>query len=177
MLDSTKVRIAGIAHESVVDGPGLRSTVFFQGCPHGCFGCHNPETWDRAAGYELSGSQLFEQLKINPLLSGITFSGGEPFLQAAAAAEVGRKIKQTGLNLWVYTGYTWEYLMNHLQREGFKDLLAVTDILVDGPFISRFKSSLQFRGSNNQRMIRVSESLTAGAVIPWVGPDLVKISS
>ncbi len=162
------MRIAGIAYESVVDGPGLRNTVFFQGCPHACPGCHNPETWDPAAGLEYSLQNLLAALKLNPLISGVTFSGGEPFLQAEAAAQLGEIIKAQGLNLWVYTGYTWEYLLQSKNSKGFNALLKTADVLIDGPFIDEHKSlNLPFRGSANQRIIRVKESVAAGTIVSW----------
>ena len=167
MLNST-VRIAGITTESVVDGPGLRSTVFFQGCPHACEGCHNPETWNPDGGQEVTLRDLLTKLKLNPLIAGVTFSGGEPFYQASVAAELGRLLQEQGFNLWVYTGYTWEYLLDNISYSGFSTLLKVTDVLVDSPFQKQDKAlQLPFKGSSNQRIIKVSESLKAGAIIQW----------
>jgi anaerobic ribonucleoside-triphosphate reductase activating protein len=174
MLDSI-VRIAGIATESVVDGPGLRSTIFFQGCPHACEGCHNPETWDPEGGQSIVLSDLVAKLKLNPLITGITLSGGEPFLQAVAAAEVGDFLKKQGCDLWVYTGYTWEYLLANLNNAGFSDLLKLTDVLVDGPFQSQYKNlKLPFRGSSNQRLIKVAESMKCGVIVQWQ-PTVISI--
>jgi anaerobic ribonucleoside-triphosphate reductase activating protein len=167
MLNST-VRIAGITTESVVDGPGLRSTVFFQGCPHACANCHNPETWDPGGGRQLTLQELASKLKLNPLIAGVTFSGGEPFLQASAAAKFGSYLKERGYGLWVYTGYTWEYLLANSDDVGCNALLDVTDVLVDGPFQNQYKQlQLPFRGSSNQRLIRVPESIKAGVIIEW----------
>ncbi|HBF39261.1 MAG TPA: anaerobic ribonucleoside-triphosphate reductase activating protein [Firmicutes bacterium] len=167
MLDSM-IRIAGIANESVVDGPGLRSTIFFQGCRHGCKGCHNPETWDPEGGSPVRLRDLIPKLRLNPLITGVTFSGGEPFLQAIAAAELGCFLKEQGLNLWVYTGYKWEYLLKNSMSSGFNELLNIADVLVDGPFQIENKSlQLPFRGSGNQRLIQVSESIKTGEIIQW----------
>jgi anaerobic ribonucleoside-triphosphate reductase activating protein len=173
---NTTVRIAGITTESVVDGPGLRGTVFFQGCPHACEGCHNPETWDPGGGQEIKLEDLLAKLKINPLTTGVTFSGGEPFYQAIAAAELGSFLKEQGLNLWVYTGYLWEYLLENMNHSGFSALLQVTDVLVDGPFQYPHKTlQLPFRGSSNQRLIKVSESLKAGVIVYWQ-PTVITIN-
>jgi len=167
MLNSI-VQIAGIISESVVDGPGLRSTIFFQGCDHACKDCHNPETWDPKGGTSMLLQDLVSKLGLNPLITGVTFSGGDPFFQATVAAELGCFLKDQGLNLWVYTGYTWEYLLNHSENAGFRALLDVTDVLVDGPFQIEKKSlKLPFRGSSNQRLINVSKSIQTGVVVEW----------
>jgi anaerobic ribonucleoside-triphosphate reductase activating protein len=174
---NANIRIAGIATESVVDGPGLRSTVFFQGCSHACPDCHNPETWDPSGGQLITCRDLLGKLKLNPLTAGVTFSGGEPFLQAVAAAELGKFLKQQGLSLWVYTGYVWEYLLTNSGNPGFGALLEVTDVLVDGPFQKKYRDlQLAFRGSSNQRLIKVSESLKTGAIVEWQ-PTAVIINS
>jgi anaerobic ribonucleoside-triphosphate reductase activating protein len=171
MLNTTKIEIAGITPESVVDGPGIRSTVFFQGCPHACPGCHNPDTWDAGGGTELSLAELIPLLKLNPLISGVTFSGGEPFFQAVSGGMLGNYLKSLGLNLWVYTGYTWDYLVNHLDTPGFKVLVESADVIIDGPFQVDQKSfHLAFRGSANQRIIKVKESLQSGKPVYWVSP-------
>jgi len=168
MANQDLLRIAGVTTESVVDGPGIRSTVFFQGCPHACSGCHNPDTWSLDGGKEIQLEALLKLLKINPLVSGVTFSGGEPFQQAPVAVTLGKRLRELGLNLWVYTGYTWEYLLTNFDRPGYKELLKLTEVLVDGPFIREKQDlSLLFRGSANQRLIKVQESLAKGVVVPW----------
>jgi anaerobic ribonucleoside-triphosphate reductase activating protein len=175
VLSGVTARIAGVATESVVDGPGLRSTVFFQGCPHQCPGCHNPGTWDPGGGLEIALLELIELLKLNPLISGVTFSGGEPFMQAPAAAALADYLKAKGLNLWIYTGYTWEELLKSLDAPGYKELLHFADVVVDGPFLQEGRdSALIFRGSSNQRVILVSESYQAGTIITWE-PQRVQI--
>lgn len=168
MASQDVARIAGVTTESVVDGPGIRSTIFFQGCPHACPGCHNPDTWRLDGGKEIKVADVIKLLKINPLVSGVTFSGGEPFQQAQVAVALGRYLRELGLNLWVYTGYTWEFLLANLDRPGYKELLELTEVLVDGPFIREKQDlGLLFRGSANQRLINVQESLAKGTVVTW----------
>jgi len=164
-----KLRIAGLTKESVVDGPGIRFVVFVQGCPHHCLGCHNPETWDFAGGKELT-VELFAQIKDTRLLQGVTFSGGEPFAQAAALACLGKKVKELGMDIVTYTGYTFEELLDMAEKDqGVRDLLEVSDLLVDGPYIAEERDlNLAFRGSRNQRILSVAASLKAKRAIEAV---------
>lgn len=158
-----KLRIAGVVNDSVVDGPGIRYTVFTQGCEHGCHGCHNVHTHDIHGGYEIELEELIEQMKKNPLLDGLTISGGEPFLQPLACAELAEQAKKNGLHIMVYSGFTYEQLR---KRSDCVRLLKEIDLLVDGPFIQDKKSlSLLFRGSSNQRIIDVQKSLKNDKVI------------
>lgn len=167
-MNKLTFRIAGVTRESIVDGPGIRHTIFFQGCTHACPGCHNPGTWDLKGGKKVTVEQLLEMIPLNPLIDGITFSGGDPFLQAPAAAELAAYFKSMQLNIWVYTGYVWEELLELQSRPGFSRLLHYTDVLVDGPFVLRDRSlQLAFRGSSNQRLIRVAPSLERGTVVEW----------
>lgn len=162
-----KIRIAGVAGESVVDGPGLRFVVFAQGCPHRCRGCHNPETWDPCAGYEVLVKELLDDIHSNPLTRGVTLTGGDPFLQAAPMAALAAGVRQMGKDIITYTGYTWEQLLDMAAKEeGVKSLLHNTDILVDGPYIHELRDlKLVFRGSKNQRVIDVGASIQANAVV------------
>lgn len=161
-----QIQLSGTANDSIVDGPGLRFTIFVQGCPHGCPGCHNPQTHPFDGGTAEDTAQLLERIRSNPLLDGVTFSGGEPFCQAEALAELGGHIRQLGLNIMTYTGYTFEYLLEHREEGHYGALLAVTDWLVDGPFIEDLKSyELHFKGSSNQRIIDVQRSLAAGYAV------------
>ncbi|MDR2899822.1 MAG: radical SAM protein, partial [Clostridiales bacterium] len=107
------IRISGIVNDSAVDGPGLRLTVFAQGCKHGCYGCHNPQTHDLNGGYFIDTGEIVDKIRKNPLLDGVTFSGGEPFLQVKEFTQLAQSIRQTGLklNIMAYTGYTWEELI------------------------------------------------------------------
>jgi anaerobic ribonucleoside-triphosphate reductase activating protein len=159
-----EIRISGISEESVVDGPGYRFVIFTQGCPHNCPGCHNPQTHPREGGSVVSGSRLLERLGRNPLLQGVTFSGGEPFMQAAALVLLAKQIRSLGKDIVTYTGYTWERLISGADAENsWMELLNETDYLVDGPFIRELKSlEIPFRGSANQRIIDVKTSLPSG---------------
>lgn len=164
-----EIRIAGTVEDSIVDGPGLRFVVFTQGCPHRCDGCHNPETHDFAGGKVTTTDALFEQCMENPLCSGVTFSGGEPFCQAEALYELGTRFKSAGKHLMCYSGWTFEELLAKAQREeSVGKLLSIADVLVDGKFdISKRSLSLQYRGSSNQRLINVQESLKTGTTVVY----------
>lgn len=148
------LRLAGIVEESCVDGPGLRLVVFTQGCPHHCPGCHNPETHDAASGFERAIDEILALYEENPLLSGITFSGGEPFSQPEPLAALAKWIHAKGGNVVCYTGYVFEDLLAKLDVPGVAELLEEADLLVDGPFILALKDGeLLFRGSSNQRLL------------------------
>lgn len=165
MMD-LRLRLAGITRESVVDGPGIRAVVFAQGCPHRCKGCHNPETHDPRGGMVLALDEVLEQMRLTPIVRGVTFSGGEPFMQAEGFALLGRRLKLVGLDIVTYTGYTWEALTGPAAPAAWRELLDVTDILVDGPFVeSERDTAIAFRGSRNQRIIDVRGSLRLGAVV------------
>lgn len=154
-----RLRISGIVEESIVDGPGIRLTVFTQGCSHNCAGCHNPGTHDYHGGVEIQIDEILNMVKENPLLDGITLSGGEPFDQAASCTVLSRKVKEMGLNVVIYTGYQYEDL---LKSKSHRDLLLQGDILIDGKFdIRKMDLTLPFRGSTNQRIIDVNKSLFA----------------
>ena len=155
-----KIRIAGTVEESIVDGPGFRFTVFTQGCPHNCPGCHNPQTHDFAGGRLVDCQDLLEAMGENPLLDGLTLSGGEPFAQCAPCAFLARGAKAMGLNVWIYSGYTFEQILSDSEKAR---LLAACDVLVDGPFLLAQRTvEARFRGSRNQRLIQVAPSLAAG---------------
>ncbi len=162
------VRIAGISRESVSDGPGFRSVIFFQGCPHHCPGCHNPQTRDLNGGDLKTIDWVIEELQINPLVSGVTLSGGEPFAQAEAAALIAERLKKHQLNLWVYSGFTWEELLADIEKPGYRQLLNLADVVVDGPFLIKQRDiNLPYRGSKNQRLICVPESLATKQLVLW----------
>ncbi|MCI8350764.1 MAG: anaerobic ribonucleoside-triphosphate reductase activating protein [Oscillospiraceae bacterium] len=164
-MEESRLRLSGVVKESVVDGPGIRYTVFTQGCPHHCPGCHNPETHPFDGGFLCEDGKILADLGRDPLLSGVTFSGGEPFAQAANMARLGRKIKAMGLNLMCYTGYTFEQLFASGDA-GWLALLETCDLLVDGPFLQEQRDlSLLFRGSKNQRILDVPASLATGKAI------------
>ena len=156
----------GMVNDSIVDGPGLRFAVFVQGCPHHCPGCHNPDSHAFGVGTPTEQSAILERIRNNPLLDGVTFSGGEPFCQAKALAALGREIKAMGLHLISYTGFTFEYLYEHRAENGYGELLDVLDILIDGKFVEELRSlELRFRGSSNQRILAVPKSLAAGKAV------------
>ena len=162
-----KLRIAGTVNDSIVDGPGIRFTIFTQGCPHNCEGCHNPQTHDFSGGTETDTDELLKKIEGNPLLDGVTFSGGEPFCQAEALAELGKQIKKLGMNIITYTGYTFEQLLSgSSENNHWSELLEVTDYLIDGPFILAQKDwEIKFRGSSNQRYIDCQASLKEGRAV------------
>ncbi|SHJ59067.1 anaerobic ribonucleoside-triphosphate reductase activating protein [Thermoclostridium caenicola] len=163
----TYIRIAGIIRESIVDGPGIRMVVFAQGCRHKCPGCHNPETHSFDGGTLVTVDAIIEQAKRNPLLDGITFSGGEPFEQAEAFAVLAREAKKLNLDIMTYTGYTYEYLVeNAVKHRGWHDLLEESDILVDGRFeMDKRNLLLRFRGSENQRIIDVKRTRAENRIV------------
>lgn len=160
------VRLAGVERHSSVNGPGVRYVVFFQGCPHHCKGCQNPETWAEDKGYLLAISSLIEDIKKTKYLDGITFSGGDPLYQAGALIEIIKGLKETGLSFWCYTGWTYEEIRDGKAGEAAKEALSYLDVLVDGPFIREKKStSCLFRGSTNQRLIDLKKSVLSKSVV------------
>ena len=162
------MKIAGLVQDSIVDGPGLRFTVFTQGCPHGCPGCHNPETHDISGGKEVPVEDIVEEMLSNPMTDGVTLSGGEPFMQPGDCAEIAERAKAAGLNVWAYTGYTFEKLLELGKEEpAILRLLRQVDVLVDGPFVLEKRSlSIPWRGSTNQRLLDVPRSLSRGEPVP-----------
>lgn len=163
----TKLNLSGFVKESIVDGPGIRMTIFTQGCPHHCKGCHNPETWPFEPKHSGDVDKILSLALKDPLLQGLTFSGGEPFCQAEALAELAKKCHANGLNIMCYTGYVFEDLVAGFDKHPeWKALLEECDFLVDGPFILEKKSlMLKFRGSTNQRFLDVKKSLEQGKAI------------
>ena len=167
-----QIRLAGIVKESVVDGPGIRMVVFVQGCPHHCPGCHNENTQDPFGGYLSTVQEVIDQLPSNPLVTGMTFSGGEPFMQAGALAVIGKAAKQRNLSVFTYTGFVFETLLEQSRNNpDIAALLAITDVLIDGPFLLEQRDiSLAFRGSGNQRLLDVPTSLRQGKAVEWTDP-------
>ena len=165
------MRIASTISDSIVDGPGLRFTVFTQGCAHACPGCHNPETHDIAGGHEERVETLAELMGSNPLTGGLTLSGGDPFLQAADCAALAKIAHAQGKDVWTYTGYTWEAVLA-AGRPDWRALLEETDVLVDGPFRSHERSlDLLYRGSKNQRLIDMPATLKGGTIRLYAPPE------
>ncbi len=160
-----ELRVAGIVKESVVDGPGFRYVIFAQGCTHCCEGCHNPDTHALDGGYAVDTDNLIEDIKQSRYIDGVTFSGGEPFLQADAFIHIAEKLKESNINIVCYTGFTFEELMGSKEVNRIK-LLGLTDMLIDGPYMEEFKDiSLTYRGSKNQRIIDVKSSMREQKVV------------
>ena len=160
--------LANIVTDSIVDGPGIRTTVFAQGCSHRCPGCHNPETWEVGCGVVMSAERVLEIVQSNPLCRGVTFSGGEPFDQAEGFTKLARLLKEKDYEVASYTGYTFEEL---LTLPVWRTLLEQIDVLIDGPFVQAEKSlELNFRGSRNQRILNVPASLREGQAVLETSP-------
>ena len=152
-----KIRLFGIANDSIVDGPGLRYTIFTQGCYHKCSGCHNPKSHDMNGGYLKDINEIIAEIDENQLLDGITLSGGEPMLQIEPLIEICKAVKYRGLNIVIYSGFIFEQI---IKDSRMKSLLEVCDMLIDGKFEQDKKSlSLLYRGSTNQRLINIQKSL------------------
>lgn len=153
------LQLSGVISESIVDGPGFRYVVFTQGCPHGCPGCHNPQTHDFNGGTLIDPLTLLPEIDENPLLAGVTFSGGEPFCQPEALLPLAREIKTRGLHLLIFSGYTYEQLQAiSVSSEATAQLLRLCDTLIDGPYIEEQRDlTLQFRGSANQRILQLND--------------------
>ena len=165
--------LSGIVSDSIVDGPGIRTTIFSQGCPHHCKGCHNPETWTFGCGTQVPVEAIVDIVKSNPLCRGVTFSGGEPFSQAAGFAKLAKLLKEKGYEVASYSGFTFEELLEGTEDQ--RKLLQSIDILIDGRFILAEKSlEIAFRGSRNQRILDVRKSLAEGRAVEttskrWLG--------
>ena len=158
-----QIRIAGLVEESFVDGDGIRFAIFMQGCQRHCEGCHNPETHALDGGRLVDTKEIISAIKKNPLLDGITLTGGEPLLQICAANELARAAKNLGLSVWCYTGYTFENLPPNSNA-----LLENIDVLIDGEFIESLRDlELQFRGSHNQRIIDVKKTREQNKIVLW----------
>jgi anaerobic ribonucleoside-triphosphate reductase activating protein len=163
-----KIRLAApLQRNSIVDGEGIRAVVWTQGCIHNCFGCHNPNTHDVNGGFEVDIEELKKDIKSLNEEDGVTFSGGDPFCQVDACLELARYCHDICLNVWCYTGYTYEKLIELAkEKTNILDFLNEIDVLIDGPFILAKKSfDVKFRGSKNQRVIDVKKSLKKGSVV------------
>jgi len=172
------IRLFGVVRESIVDGPNLRFVVFVQGCPHHCPGCHNPESHDPEGGYLSSTARIWKVAEQNPMIRGITFSGGEPFLWGNELAELGRAARSIGWDVMTYTGFTYEVLLEKAKEdEGVRKLLSVTNYLVDGPFVQAQRDlTLKFRGSRNQRILDVTcyPNSPKARVLDWDHPAALR---
>ena len=159
MEEKTSVKISGIMRESIVDGPGMRYSIFTQGCPHNCNGCHNPETHDFNGGSYMTIDEMYSQICESDLISGVTFSGGEPLCQADVLVKLARRIKaNTELNIVIFSGYLIEDLLQ-MNNPDITELLQLADWLIDGKFSLEEKDlTLAFRGSKNQRIIQLKNN-------------------
>lgn len=155
------LRLSGLVKESVVDGPGLRLTVFTQGCPHHCPGCHNPDTHDFEGGYNWDAGEILVAFHRNPLLQGLTLSGGEPFCQAKELLPLAREVRLLEKDVVCYTGYTLEELLAMAEEQPeVAGLLEQIDLLIDGRYHQEERDlTLRFRGSRNQRVLQLPASL------------------
>ena len=154
--ETWKMKVMNIIHDSVVDGEGMRSVVFFAGCPHHCIGCHNPESWNARNGKDMSVDEIYKELMSNPLTD-VTFSGGEPFIQADQLVKLASLLKRSGKNIWIYSGYTIDEILNHT-NQSYQNLLSLCDVLVDGKYVADKRDiTLPFRGSSNQRIIALDK--------------------
>lgn len=162
------LQILNIIEDTMVDGPGFRTSIYCAGCRHHCPGCHNPQSWAFDQGHEMSTDDIMKIIEADPYAN-VTFSGGDPMFQAAGFTELAREIHQrTNKDIWCFTGFTYESLITQEQRE----LLEQVDVLVDGPYIEKLRDpDLLFRGSSNQRLIDVQASLYSGEVMLW-HPDI-----
>lgn len=164
-----KIRLAApLQYDSIVDGEGLRVVLWTQGCPHNCKGCHNPKTHSFNDGYLTDTLNLIEELNDNiKYQDGITLSGGDPFMQPEAVNEIAKYVKSINKNVWAYTGFDFEKLLEMSEKnKHIKELMQNIDVLIDGKFkIEELSLDLYYRGSRNQRVINVKESLKQNKVI------------
>ncbi len=161
-----KIRLASIL-ESNANGPGLRKVFFAQGCSHACPDCFNKHTWDFKGGALVDVDEEVAKTIDASYLAGVTFSGGDPFDQPEPFAYLAKELKKNKINIWSYTGYTWEQLMGLIKTNIYiKELLNNIDVLVDGPFIKELADdNIEYRGSKNQRIINVQDSLKENKVV------------
>lgn len=155
-----ELQVAGFLDNSLVNGEGLRSVLFLSGCSRGCPGCQNEAMQDFSYGDKICGSEVIERIKSNiPLIKGVTFSGGDPFEQAKALIDIAKEIRRLNLNIWCYTGYTYEEIINGNDKYK-KELLKYLNVLVDGPFKEEFmENAPKYAGSSNQRILRLKDGV------------------
>ena len=162
------ISVLDIIEDTMVDGPGFRTSIYCAGCRHACLGCHNPQSWDFSGGHAMTTDEIMRIIEADPYAN-VTFTGGDPMYQPEGFAELARAIRQrTRKTIWCYTGFTFEVLVPNPRH---RQLLALVDVLVDGPFIKSLRDEdLLFRGSRNQRLIDVPQSLAQGRVVEYVSP-------
>lgn len=164
------MNIAGFYSDSISNGEGWRAVLFVSGCPHQCHGCQNPQSWDPKYGEPYVEDDIYNQIIENPFLDGLTLSGGEPFLYCKELLSLVKRVKEKGLNIWSYTGFTFEELLRWAERNAdVRAFLQEIDILVDGRFlIEKKEPKKRFRGSSNQRIINVQASLEKQEVVLYI---------
>lgn len=161
-MGNKTLRVLDIVGGTTVDGPGLRTSIYFAGCTHHCPGCHNPHSWDAGGGTEMTIDEIVKIVEDNDF--NVTLSGGDPLMNPENIASLARRLKENGRTIWCYTGYTYEQIAGN---ERFTPLLEMIDVLVDGPFIEAKRDiSLRFRGSSNQRLIDLHHS-RPGQIAEW----------
>lgn len=164
------MRVIDIVPGTTVDGPGLRTSIYFAGCPHHCPGCHNPQSWDPDSGREMSIDEILYEVEENGF--DVTFTGGDPFFQPVELAELAQRISLAGKKIWCYTGYLYENIVSDPEM---KKVLDHVEVLVDGPFVEALKDKdLLFRGSSNQRLIEISRS-SPDAPSLWDGESFTAV--
>lgn len=160
------MRVLDIIAGTTVDGPGLRTSIYFSGCSHHCPECHNPESWDPLGGEEMSIDYIMDRIEEEDF--DVTFTGGDPLMQIDNLVELAKRIKMSGKDIWCYTGYSYEDVVSDAN---LSKILPFIDVLVDGPFlIGQRDIKLLFRGSANQRLINVPKS-SNGFIVQWEPED------
>lgn len=160
-----KIKVLNIIQDSIVDGVGLRATIFFAGCPHRCKGCHNPESWNIGYGTDYTMDEIINQIQLNPITNGVTLSGGDPMYQAEVILPLVSRLKELGYDIWIYTGYEYDQI---IADEHMFEILKLSNVLVDGKFNEELKDlTLPFRGSSNQRIIDVPKSILDSKIRLW----------
>lgn len=165
-MESETYQVMKIEAGTTVDGPGFRTSVYFAGCNHHCPGCQNPQTWDADAGETMTADEIMARILGEG--NDVTFSGGDPLLFPEKTARLARRIREAGLGLWIYTGYTWEEI---LASDALRHAVAEVDVIVEGRFIEALRDpDLLFRGSSNQRLLAVSGSPDNLSATPYISP-------
>lgn len=171
------IRIASVEKESIVDGDGIRYTIFTQGCTHNCLGCHNPKTHDFNGGYEVEDDELLSDICENPLLDGVTLSGGDPLFQAKQLLNFVKSVKSKGYTIWLYTGFIFDEFLKYINNEtcdsrinsDMIEVLKYSDVVVDGPFILKYRTlDALYRGSTNQRLIDAKKSFANNKIVEYI---------
>ncbi len=167
-IESLPIRLFGVARESIVDGPEMRYVIFVQGCPHKCYKCHNPASHGYHGGKLVTTDRIWKDIIKNPLIKGLTFSGGEPFIWGHELAVIARAAIARGMDIMTYSGFTWEHLLQKAETEpSVKELLSVTNYLAEGRYIEKQRDlNLRFRGSSNQRILDITCYPNTTAVQP-----------